>query len=461
MTFEAELLFRVANTINKKGLFRPSDTLVVGVSGGADSTALLDILAKLPDYNLKLIVAHLNHCLRAAESDADEQFCRELAASYKIPFESRRVDVNRTAAEGRLSLEDAGRRVRIDFFDEIRIKYGATTVILAHHADDQAETILMHLLRGSGTTGLSGMAYKNDRDYVRPLLDVSRYEIEQYLRCCSLNWRDDSSNIDAKYLRNRIRHELLPVLKTYNPDIRSSLSATAKILGDDEELLAELTRELFSTTCKVEERRILCDIARLRSLKRGMLNRILRYAFRQLTGTLELIGKRHIDAICGIIESDRPNSRLTLPHQVLAIRDYDQLSLVLQDYNVYETDFELLINGYGYYELPNGTSISVEAVSQLPTYPGTDSACFDLTKTPFPWTVRTFRSGDRIMPFGMTGRKKVKNLFIDRKVPLSERKRIPLFFCGEDLIYIAGVCTSEICRYNGSSATLVLVKTNN
>ncbi len=461
MTFEVELLFRVANTINKKQLFRPSDTLVVGVSGGADSTALLDILTKLPEYNLKLIVAHLNHCLRAAESDADEQFCRELAASYKIPFESRRVDVKRVAAERQLNLEDAGRRTRIDFFDEIREKYGAKTVILAHHADDQAETVLMRLLRGSGMSGLSGMSYKNDRDYLRPLLDVSRYEIEQYLRSCGLNWRDDSSNGDPKFLRNRIRNELLPILKAYNPDIRSSLSATATILGDDEELLEELTKELFSTTCKMTEGRTLCNIAHLRSLKRGMLHRILRHAFKQLAGTLELIGKRHIDALCGIIESDRPNSRLSLPHRVSAVRDYDQLSLFLQDDNVYETDFELLITDYGYYELPNGTSISVDKVSQLPTCLATDSACFDLTKTPFPWTVRTFRPGDRIIPFGMTGRKKVKSIFIDLKIPLSERRRIPLFFCGTDLFYIAGVCTSEICRYNDSSDSLALVKTNN
>ena len=175
------LVSRVERIIRQQRLFRPGDTLVVALSGGADSTALLDLLSRLPDYNLRLIAAHLNHCLRAAESDADQEFCRELASRYALPFESRRIDIKSMASDSRLNLEDAGRRARIEFLDEIRREYGATAVVLAHHADDQAETVLIRLLRGSGMTGLSGMAYRNARGYLRPLLEISRAEIEQYL----------------------------------------------------------------------------------------------------------------------------------------------------------------------------------------------------------------------------------------------------------------------------------------
>ena len=195
----------------------------MALSGGADSAALLDLLSRLPGYNLHLVAAHLNHSLRGVESDADEEFCRLLAARYAIPFEARRIDVRRVAEESRLNLEDAGRRARIELFDEIRIKYGATAVALAHHGDDQAETVLMRLLRGSGMTGLSGMAYRNARGYVRPLLDITRPDIEQYLRGRGLEWREDASNSDTAYLRNRIRHQLLPLLEEYNPDIRALL----------------------------------------------------------------------------------------------------------------------------------------------------------------------------------------------------------------------------------------------
>jgi len=141
------LINNVERTIHLQRLFRPGDTLVVALSGGADSTALLDLLVRLPGYNLQLIVAHLNHCLRGAEADADQEFCRGMAARYNVPFEVRRVDVKSMASESGLNLEDAGRRARIQFLDEIRTKFDAAAVVLAHHADDQAETVLMRLLR--------------------------------------------------------------------------------------------------------------------------------------------------------------------------------------------------------------------------------------------------------------------------------------------------------------------------
>ena len=165
----------------REQLFKPGDTLIIGLSGGADSCALLDLLATLPGFPLRLVAAHLNHCLRGADSDADEQFCRDLAARHDIPFESRRVDIRAAATADMLNLEDAGRRARIAFFEELRSTWQAAAIVLAHHADDQAETVLMRLLRGSGMTGLAGMSWSNGRGYIRPLLGITRAEIEAYL----------------------------------------------------------------------------------------------------------------------------------------------------------------------------------------------------------------------------------------------------------------------------------------
>ena len=459
------LLFRVEQTIRLQRLFTPGDTLVIATSGGADSTALLDLLSRLPEYNLHLIAAHLNHSLRGDESDADEEFCRGMAASHAIRFESRRVDVRTLASENQLNLEDAGRRARIRFFDEICLKYGATAVVLAHHADDQAETLLMRLLRGSGLTGLSGMAYRNARGYVRPLLDVSRAEIEQYLRGHGLEWREDASNSDTIYLRNRIRHELLPLLEGYNPAIRSSLAGTASIISGDEILLGELTEQAFGQTCRMGEGGVVSSVERLRSLNPALRRRVLRHSYRQVAGTLEGLALRHIDAICELIDSDRPNSRLSLPHAVSAVREYDRLILKqtgeaahrLRSVSAPETDFDLWIAEPGSYPLPSGGRITVDepGPAAFPADPG--SACFDPGKIPFPWLVRTFRPGDRMMPFGMSGSKKVKNIFIDRKIPSSERRLIPLLFCGQELIWIAGVCASELCRVEAPSASTVRV----
>lgn len=452
------LVSRIERAIRRQGLFRPGDTLVVALSGGADSCALLDLLSRLPGYNLRLIAAHLNHCLRGGESDADQEFCRGLASCYAIPFEVRRIDVKSMASEGRLNLEDAGRRARIEFLDEISKTYGAAAVVLAHHADDQAETVLMRLLRGSGMTGLSGMAYRNARGYVRPLLDITRSEIEQYLHGRGMEWREDASNSDTIYLRNRIRHELLPLLESYNPEIRSCLASTASIISGDEGLLCGLTEKAFAESCLTGEGRIVCGVGQLRSINPALRRRVLRHAIKKLSGTLDGVSQRHIDAICDMIDSGRPNSRLALPHSVAAVREYDRLLLMLSEENVLETGFELLITEPGCYQLISGGSITVEpaGTSTFPADPGT--AYFDLGKTPFPWLIRTFRPGDRIMPFGMSGRKKVKDIFIDRKIPLSERKRMPLLFCGADLIWIAGVCVSELCRIDTPYAALVRVK---
>ena len=458
---DAALKNRVERTVRTECLFQPCDTLVVALSGGADSTALLDLLTQLPGYNLHLIVAHLNHCLRGTESDGDEDFCRDLASRHSLPFEVRRTDVEKRAFDLQLNLEDAGRRARIEFLDEMKIKYGAAAVVLAHHADDQAETVLMRLLRGSGTTGLSGMAYRNTRGYVRPMLDISRNQIEQYLCDHGLTWREDASNCDTVYLRNRIRHQLLPLLETYNPAIRSTLAATAHLLSGDEALLVELTQQAFEQSCRRGEGAIVCGITALRVLKPALRGRVFRHAFQQLTGTLEGVSVRHIDALNDIISSDRPNSRVALPLGVTTVRAYDRLMFMLSDQAGLEADYELLITEPGCYQLPCGDFIHVK-LSETVTF-ATDVATtnVNINTTPFPWLVRTFRPGDRITPFGMSGRKKVKDIFIDRKIPLSERKKVPLLFCGDDLIWIVGVCASEKCRIDNPNAVAVRVTWRN
>ncbi len=440
------LVSRVEKTIRLQRLFRPGGALVVGLSGGADSIALLDILSRLQGYNLHLIATHLNHCLRGAESDADQEFCRLLAGQYAIPFEVRRIDIKKMAEDQRLNLEDAGRRARIAFFDEIRAKYGAAAVALAHHADDQAETLLMRLLRGSGMTGLSGMAYRNDRGYIRPLLDITRVEIEQYLRSYGIEWREDASNSDTVYLRNRIRHQLLPLLEEYNPAIRAGLAATASIIRGDEVLLRELTEQTFAASCRIRDNSVEGSVVQLRALNPALRRRVLRYAFSRSAGSLERVTQRHIDALFEMIDSSRPNSRLAFPHGVTVLREYDRLVWVKGDDSSLESGFEMHISEPGCYQLPGGASIEVEVARSTTFKASSDAVYVDLNKFPFPWLVRTFRSGDRMQPFGMKGRKKVKDIFIDHKIPQSERRSIPLLYCGNDLVWVAGVCASELSR---------------
>jgi len=383
-----------------------------------------------------------------------------LEESYKVPFESRSVDIRVLAETGQLNLEDAGRRARIAFFDELREKHGASAVALAHHADDQAETVMMRLLRGSGITGLSGMAYRNARGYVRPMLEIAHSKIMLYLCERKLGWREDTSNNDTTFMRSRVRHMLLPILEEYNPAIRKSLSVTASVLSDDEALLGELTEQAFNQSCRTMEGKIICSAVQLCVLSLSLRRRVLRHAFKQLTGTMEGLSRSHIDALCDMIDSERPNSRLSLPQLVSAMKEYDIVTLTQLAEPAAETTSDLLINAPGHYMLPTGGYLTIEITEPAGDFKNlpANTAFFDPDRTLFPWHVRTFRPGDRIIQLGMSGRKKVKDIFIDQKIPLSERRRIPLLFCGTDLIWIAGVCVSELCRIDTPSAAVVKVR---
>ncbi|MDA8414572.1 MAG: tRNA lysidine(34) synthetase TilS [Desulfobacteraceae bacterium] len=446
---------RITAAILGKQLFKPGDTLIIGLSGGADSTALLDLLATLPAFPLCLVAAHLNHCLRGADADADEQFCRELAASYKIPFESRRVDVQAVAAAESLNLEDAGRRARISFFDDLMVTWQAAAVVLAHHADDQAETVLMRLLRGSGMTGLAGIPVRNGRGYIRPLLDISRREIEAYLVERHMSWREDSSNLDTSMLRNSIRHELLPLLEQYNPAIRNALATSAGILSQEDALLEALTMEAAGQVCCLSESSATCDISLLKSHPIALQRRILRLMLSRLAGNLEHVTHRHLENILQILDSGRPNLRLSLPQGLVAVREYNTLAIEVQDSSDPEA-MEIAIPGPGCYRLPDGSLLRIESAPPPVEPTGTPGVVyFDTDRLPFPWYVRTFRPGDRIQPFGMSGRKKVKDIFIDEKIPQSQRRRIPLLFCGCELIWIVGLRTSQLGRVDSLSSGIV------
>ena len=457
---DGTLLSRLARTIREHNLIQSNDTLIVALSGGADSAALLDLLAKLPGFNLRLVAAHLNHCLRGVEADADEEFCRKLAADYGIPFDVLQVDVKALAYSEGLNLEDAGRRARINFLDQIRDKYCAAAVATAHHSDDQAETVLMRLLRGSGMTGLAGMPYRNQRGYIRPLLDVSRAEIEQYLSDRGLGWREDASNRDTTFLRNRIRHELLPLLEQYNPAIRKCLTSTAAILSDENTLLESLANEAFESSWRKDGCTFSCSTAELKAYPAALQRRILRYVCKQLAGNLDGFSQNHVESIRQLLDSPHPNSSVSLPQGISAVREYDRILLLFKAEQPFSVADDVVIIAPGYYPLPDGGLLEITICSTPVEVTGQPvaSASFDIEKTPFPWRVRTFRPGDRIVPFGMSGRKKVKDVFIDKKIPLPERSRIPLIFCGDNLIWIAGVCVSELCRINNPSEVTFQVK---
>lgn len=228
-------------TIRQRQLLADGDVVVVGVSGGSDSMALLHVLAALaPQISLKIIVAHINHLLRPAEAEREEVLVSEQTAFLGLSCRTTRVQVSDLASRQGLSVEHAGRLARYDYFREIARQVGAHKIAVAHTADDQAEEILLRLLRGTGRTGLSGMDFCFDKTIIRPFLDMPKMDLLAYLHDRKIPFLEDSSNAQQKYLRNRVRHELLPFLEErYNPAVRATLRRTAAILKDEDEYLHE------------------------------------------------------------------------------------------------------------------------------------------------------------------------------------------------------------------------------
>lgn len=441
-------------------LFASGDTVIVAVSGGPDSVALLDILISLSDLRLNLVVAHLNHSLRGAESDEDERFVADLATSRSLPFVSEKVDVRAASVREHFSLEDAGRRARYEFFDRVMERYGARSVALAHHADDQAETLLLRLLRGAGVTGLSAMSPCRDGRFVRPLLTLSRSEIEGYLHARGLRFRIDSSNADTAFLRNRIRHELIPHLARFNPEISRRLSVTADLLAADAEVLETLASEALRRTVRERtDESVILGVAELLHEPRGVRYRLYRGAVSLIKGSLLGLSYKHVLQIDDLVRSRKPNLGIRVPGGVAVVRSYGLLTI---GRGVEEAEWEgdIIIEGPGCYALPDGGEMVVDVGSppkDLATLPP-DRACFDLDCAPFPWVVRGFRPGDRIRPLGMTGTRKVKDIFIDEKVPMERRRLVPLVFSNGDLVWVCGYRTGHSARVTEKTVRTVLAE---
>jgi len=347
---------------------------------------------------------------------------------------------------------------RYGFFARVARRYDASAIALGHHADDQAETVLMRLLRGSGTTGLCAMSPKSGTNLVRPLLAVTRREIDAYLHGRGLSHRHDSTNADTGFLRNRVRHDLIPYLETYNPGVRNRLVAMAETLARDEEVLEGAVDGVFDRLGGREPGRITLDLSGCRAEAAGIRYRLYRRAIREAKGGLERIGFSHLRDIDRIVSGQKPHMSLCLPDGVRVVRSYGTVSIIPCADEELPDVYEKTVAGPGSYDLPGGYCLTVEAGTPSEKPGGSLPRCsawFDVDAAPFPWLVRPFRAGDRIVPLGMTGHKKVKDLFIDEKIPLERRRRIPLIFSGDKLIWVAAVRSSAEAAVSGQAGRAV------
>lgn len=418
---------------------------------------LLELLQSMEEYRLHLVVAHLNHQLRGEESEGDEELVRGSAGRYGLSCHVRRVDVQALARSEKRSLEDAGREARQRFLESVLREEGAESVALAHHGDDQAETVLMRLLRGSGAAGLAGMSPRSGWK-VRPFLDATRQEIVAYAEYRKIIFREDSSNSDRSFLRNRVRHELLPLLGTYNPLITRTLGATASILAADDEILNRIAEEQFLLMSTVAPGEIFFPVAQLLTQPDGVRYRVYRRALRELNGDLHGISSRHLLDLDKLLAHSAPSCSVSLPRKLRVERVYDLLRFSRRTPSAVDAEFS--IDGFGPHRISGGELLispvsplfSLESLTPVQTLVSLDEA-------PFPWSVRQFREGDRMIPFGMTGSKKLKDLFIDLKLPRHRRREVPILCDREGrIVAVLGVRRSAVAPVTAATREAVLVE---
>jgi tRNA(Ile)-lysidine synthase len=358
----------------------------------------------------------------------------------KLPFETAKGRL--LAKKTRGSREEAARNARYAFLEKVRKKHKAQKIALGHNLNDQAETVLMRLLRGSGPSGLTGIPPCRDGSIIRPLIEIERPEIERYLKAKKLASVTDSSNLKTDYLRNKIRLDLMPLLKEHQPRLASLLAQTAEILRDEDNYMREIAEAwMAANMTSVPQEELSVPITSFLGLPVALRRRVIRSAIEKMKKDLRRISWDHIEAIQRLAEAEKPQAALNLPGRLTVKRTYDHLifsSLTRKKPQPFHHTFE----GPGAYDLREiGRGLCIE---EIPNQKGLClrgtrwTAFLDAEKVRFPLTLRTLKAGDRFIPFGMKGHKKLKDFFVDLKVPLDLRRSTPILCCDDTPLWICG-----------------------
>ncbi len=436
----SDLLHRVEAYIEKERLLTSGDGVVVALSGGPDSMTLFDLLGRLAStWRLTIYIAHLNHQLRP-NADSDAAFVKQIAQSYPVYIQ--KEDVARRAKEKKQSLEAAARDARRAFLETIRRKTGASRIALGHTKSDQAETVLMRLIRGAGLTGLGGMRPISQACWIRPLLLFVRSEIEYYVRARNLPVRRDETNRDPKFLRNRIRTDLVPHLqKAYNPEIEGVLARAAILLQNDDAHLESLAQQAFSEILLYRDsRKIILDIRRFFGYHISLRRRLIRTALFALQASENATHFRAVERILKI--SSRPAHSVQITPEISAYRARDTL-IIARPTRAYC----FLVKPGVAFDINGKFSMNIlNCVGQEHLQNAADhTVFFDLDQLPSrALYLRSPRPGDWFRPFGMQGKKKVSRLFGDSKVPRPLRGEMPLLVSGATILWVVGLRRAQI-----------------
>ncbi|RUT42596.1 tRNA lysidine(34) synthetase TilS [Paenibacillus anaericanus] len=466
------LVEQVRRTSREYHLWSPGDCIIVAVSGGPDSVALLHILNQLARDNemcLNLVCAHVNHGFRGLESDKEAEFVAEIAAKLDIPFELGSFDVPAYMKETGKGTQLAAREKRYEFLHSVADKYGAKSIALAHHADDQAETVMMRLLRGSGPTGLAGMKitrHERNVELIRPLLRIYKTELVRACQSANIPYVTDSSNLLNKYDRNAVRLDVLPFLGQYNGQLVASLNRLAEVIGDEDDYMQQEVVHVYDNLVSQVDGGLAFKVPQFASLHAALQRRLIKLILDYLPFNMEESDFVKIEAIRKGTVQNRPTTwSLDLGGGLCCLREYDIIRFVS---NVADRD----LSGYSYSVDPFRTEVPIpwaghrlhflrseaEHIVKQSNKVGKDEAVFDADQLVYPLTVRSRLPGDIMRVMGLDGSKKVKDIFIDEKIPPSLRSQIPIVSDAEGrILWIAGIRRSTVAMVTQHTSSVMRI----
>ena len=454
---------KVLSIIKEYKLIKKNDNIVIGLSGGPDSMALLYVLLearKELDFNIHIV--HINHGVRGADADADQLFVQRQAEELSLPYYTKNVDMVGYGKEHGISAEEAGRKLRYGFFREVLSKVGRGKIAVAQNMNDQAETLLMRFFRGTGVDGLKGMEFIVD-DIIRPILGISRKEIENYIERNGIPTVLDRTNLMPIYTRNKIRLELIPYIEeNFNPNIINTLWRTSIISQVDSNFLEKYSKERYTDIVVKEDK----DYIALNSKKflredKSIQQRIIRNAILEIDGSLQGISEVQVTSALSMFLINETGKEFHLSNNIVAKTSYERFILEKGKSDL-ENDFSYEIEMEGVTKFKElGSLIELRIVTREDLnnlYKDKNIKYFDFNMIKGNLRLRNRKAGDKFIPFGMKGRKKIKDYFMDEKIPKELRDEIPLIVDEENILWVVGYRTNEIYRVTEETEKILEVK---
>lgn len=447
---------RIAKTIDDNRLLKRGDSVLVALSGGPDSVALLNFLDRLKSkYRIRLTAAHLDHGIRP-EASEEREFCRNLCLKIKIKFHSKKVDVLKLAEKERLTVEEAGRKARYEYFHYLCKRFGYTRIATGHHSDDSVETILFNMARGSGLRGLSGISPRRG-NIIRPLIEIEKNEILEWLDDQRIAYVLDSSNLSLEYARNRIRRKILPELEKLNPSARQNILRLAKNAAEEIEFIDSTVVSVYEeAVLKTGKSKIVLDLGKLKDYDWNVKKKVVSEAYGRLSGRFYRPPSKTISRAEDVF-GGRNGTMAPLGRDIWIEKSQNRICVFRR--GIRRKKFKLAIPGVTripYSDLYFDSKLLKRSnVKKLKT--DSHVALLDNAKMK-DVSIGYWKNGDRIRPFGMSGSKLLSDIFIDRKISSFERKEIPLVTAGGKIAWIAGVMISDDFKVGRGTKEILKIK---